>query len=157
MEEAFNKLMALQSQPMSSVGGTGASTLYGERFDSFFKEMKSLTASGWTLPNFEASLIATLFPIAPHLIKLINLQAEDIERLERGGGFVGLSSSSDQGEGVGGAGAGAKLYRDDDTDDEDGGDEHPGGGGGDEEGGGDSDDQQPPQQKLPQLVPVNYL
>ena len=79
MEESYSKLAALRSQPMP---GQGPGVSYGQKFGSFFEEMSSLTSPLLTLSAFEASLIRTLFPIAPYLIKVINLNQEDLDLIE---------------------------------------------------------------------------
>jgi len=76
MDKAFESLMSLHDQPKYS------------HFSNFFKEMQSLTSSFMTLPNFESSLVRTLLPIAPYMVKIINLNEDDLERLKEEGGLV---------------------------------------------------------------------
>eukprot|EP01127_Copromyxa_protea_P001220 TRINITY_DN1123_c0_g1_i1.p1 TRINITY_DN1123_c0_g1~~TRINITY_DN1123_c0_g1_i1.p1 ORF type:complete len:304 (+),score=91.81 TRINITY_DN1123_c0_g1_i1:257-1168(+) len=72
-----------------------------EHFSYFFQEMKNLSGSRtWPLNLFEASIIRTLLPIAPYMMKTINLDRQDITWcLESGmGGEEGTGTDEEEEE-----------------------------------------------------------
>jgi len=78
-KDVSETLNVIASQPIS-----GSSTLtFIDKYPKFFQEMKSINSSFFGLATFEVTLTSTLFPIAPHIIKLIKMSEEDIEKLSQ--------------------------------------------------------------------------
>jgi len=76
-KDVSETLNVLANQPVSS----NTALTFNEKYPKFFQEMKSINSSFFGLASFEVALMSTLFPIAPHIIKLIKMSEEDTEKL----------------------------------------------------------------------------
>eukprot|EP01124_Arcella_intermedia_P013793 TRINITY_DN20183_c0_g1_i1.p1 TRINITY_DN20183_c0_g1~~TRINITY_DN20183_c0_g1_i1.p1 ORF type:complete len:1167 (+),score=237.14 TRINITY_DN20183_c0_g1_i1:254-3502(+) len=80
LETAYSSLLSLKDQQKF------------HNYAHFFEEMKDINSALMTMPKFETTLVKTLYPIAPYLVKIIDLNEDDLTSIKK---EEGLDITSD--------------------------------------------------------------